>query len=104
MGWLALLRCSSAVHGEGRWLGPRSCSMKLPVELRLFHDVVHWRGRTRVPLLHGVFALAEEESHPSPPLPNPPGGVLNLSPDEDLVSVLLIGAQQCTIHSFDGDR
>ena len=60
--------------------------MKLLMEL--LHDVVHWRGRTRVPLI----MVLEEDSHPSPPLPTPPVAVLNLSPDESFVSVLLIEA------------
>ena len=48
-------------------------------------------------------ALAEKDSRPSRPLPSLPVGVSDLSPDEDLDSVLFICAQQRTSHSFDRD-
>ena len=63
---MALPRWSSAVLAEGRWLGPRSRSTKLLMELGLFHDVVHWRGRTRVTLLHGVVHWRRRTRIPLP--------------------------------------
>ena len=58
--------------------------------------VVSWcctlAGKDSRPSPPWCCSLAEEDSRPSPPLLTPPGGVLNLSPDEGLVSVLLIGA------------
>ena len=70
--------------------------------------VVSWccalAGKDSRPSPPWCCASAEEDSRPSPALPTPSGGVLNLSPGEGLVSVLLIGAEQHTTHSFVEDR
>ena len=79
-------------------VGPRSLAICRAYRRTLASSVTTFDDAVPAP---SCCALAEIDSRPSPPLPSPPGGVCDLSPDVGLESVLLISAQQRTAHSFD---